>query len=189
MFVVTIKIKESICPMSSDCSICLDLLSKETTLELTCAHTFHARCICGWFQTGSTVCPICRQQYIEKPTVVEPLPVWRVSFSLSKIPEFLLITYNAYVFWYTVLWSSHGAASWHILLIQYVTFQAPGDWDIVQRLMNPLIVNDESYYVLLLARLFMFSRRGHSLFNATRLLDNQLLVILALWFCIHLFRS
>eukprot|EP00808_Paulinella_micropora_P001920 g24393.t1 len=57
--------------MSSECAICLSLLPKypsgsasssssDTPRTLPCMHLFHQDCIAEWFDTGSTLCPICR---------------------------------------------------------------------------------------------------------------------------------
>ena len=47
---------------NQQCSICLDRINNENTMELTnCGHLFHAYCI-RQHQENSNICPVCRQQ-------------------------------------------------------------------------------------------------------------------------------
>lgn len=44
------------------CSICLDSLSYTTTVEGSCCHPVHTRCLNHWIQTTRTrSCPVCRK--------------------------------------------------------------------------------------------------------------------------------
>jgi hypothetical protein len=45
----------------NQCSICLEELDENSMFELECKHTFHAKCIVGWFRTtDKKTCPMCR---------------------------------------------------------------------------------------------------------------------------------
>ncbi len=50
-----IKINEN------QCSICLEEMDEHSIFELECKHTFHTKCIVGWFRTtDKKTCPMCR---------------------------------------------------------------------------------------------------------------------------------
>lgn len=175
---------------SDDCSICLESLSTQTTLQLTCGHTFHAQCVCGWFNTGALTCPTCRLGYIEKPPSPPPIQSQRWIIPLRSIPIILLRLYNAYVCWYTLLWSSHLVPSVYQLLLDFVQFQSPGDWLMIRQFMN--VSMSQSYdwpydTLLLLIRLVMIAYRGNSLFNATRLVFEQPSLMAVIWFVTSFF--
>lgn len=55
--------------MSSDCScsICCDDITSQTgSATLSCAHSFHIRCITSWFATQEKgTCPMCRKEMSE----------------------------------------------------------------------------------------------------------------------------
>jgi hypothetical protein len=62
----------STAPGEKDCPICVDVLAKESAVELpVCKHAFHRLCISRWFSTAAT-CPTCRGD------------VWK-----SALPEFI----------------------------------------------------------------------------------------------------
>lgn len=45
------------------CVICRCELTDYTTHQLPeCGHYFHANCICTWFRSGQTECPLCRDK-------------------------------------------------------------------------------------------------------------------------------
>lgn len=51
-----------------ECSICLDHIHKNNK-SLVCGHAFHIKCIDNWLKVNN-VCPICRRNPNEPPTVV-----------------------------------------------------------------------------------------------------------------------
>jgi hypothetical protein len=49
----------------NDCPICLEqYIKKDKTIELSCNHTFHSKCIKEWINKDNTTCPICRENII-----------------------------------------------------------------------------------------------------------------------------
>lgn len=43
------------------CSICLNTMNPKFMYKLSeCNHSFHTKCIIGWFRTGKSSCPLCR---------------------------------------------------------------------------------------------------------------------------------
>jgi hypothetical protein len=42
-----------------ECSICLELMTKEKSVVLNCTHSFHNNCIFTW-KSQSDTCPVCR---------------------------------------------------------------------------------------------------------------------------------
>ncbi|AYV77956.1 MAG: NCLDV major capsid protein [Edafosvirus sp.] len=46
-----------------ECSICLDIILKETCHQLECNHRYHYNCILDWYGQ-SNLCPNCRCEFI-----------------------------------------------------------------------------------------------------------------------------
>ena len=44
------------------CPICLDKLDQEETVEPSCKHLVHKRCIASWFAKNNKTCPTCRTE-------------------------------------------------------------------------------------------------------------------------------
>lgn len=50
------------------CPICLEGFSdREQVKRIRCGHVFHAGCIDPWLLERSDVCPVCRQNVLDKP--------------------------------------------------------------------------------------------------------------------------
>jgi len=66
------------CP---ECSICTDPITAETgEVKLACSHVFHLGCIIKWTTRGSSNCPMCRKELVDKERV-EDDAISSVSFS------------------------------------------------------------------------------------------------------------
>jgi hypothetical protein len=42
------------------CSVCMDEMTRQTTLKLGCGHMFHTNCMIQWGKQGKDTCPLCR---------------------------------------------------------------------------------------------------------------------------------
>ena len=55
--------KRALAECASDCSICLEPISKNDPFRLPCGHTFHAVCIMKNVVLGQSTCPLCRGKF------------------------------------------------------------------------------------------------------------------------------
>lgn len=58
-------------PRRGNAQICVVCLNRVTRFDkrLRCKHTFHFRCILGWYE-NSIECPVCRMEQDDDPLIV-----------------------------------------------------------------------------------------------------------------------
>jgi len=59
------------------CCICHEGLTENIYTLPECNHKFHINCICTWFRTGKTACPLCNNNGVNGPNVSGGWWSWR----------------------------------------------------------------------------------------------------------------
>jgi hypothetical protein len=74
---------------AESCTICLESLSpSKNDVVIPCGHTYHSKCLTGWFQIQSTrTCPLCRK---DVPTDVEKEAVRDTPIPRVYVPRTIL---------------------------------------------------------------------------------------------------
>jgi len=77
-------------PAPATCPICTDAMN-ETTVELSCGHSFHTHCAIAWFRTGADTCPLCRDvgaaDLLYYPTIYERCSMLRRRARAKNAPK------------------------------------------------------------------------------------------------------
>lgn len=74
---------------SESCTICLESLSQsKSDAVIPCGHTYHSKCLTGWFETQKTrTCPLCRK---DVPTDAEKAELCHTPLPRVYIPRSIL---------------------------------------------------------------------------------------------------